>query len=100
HDPVEERSEPDGFLVDSLPVEYRAALVDVKKGQLSQPFPIPNPQTGFPKFVIVLVTDRMDGGEYTMADVRDKIRQQLTQERQFRRMMDQLRREAFVKITM
>lgn len=100
HDPVEERSEPDGFLVDSLPPEYRAALEDVKKGQLSQPFPIPNPQTGFPKFVVVLVTDRMDGGDYTMADVRDKIRQQLVQERQFRRMMDQLRREAFVKITM
>jgi peptidyl-prolyl cis-trans isomerase SurA len=100
HDPVEERSEPDGFLVDSLPPEYRAALADVKKGQLSQAFPIPNPQTGFPKFVIVLVTDRMDGGDFTVADVRDKIRQQLVQERQFRRMMDQLRREAFVKIAM
>src|ERR1035437_3582344 len=100
HDPVEERSEPDGFLVDSLPPEYRAALADVKKGQLSQPFPIPNPQTGFPKFVIVLVTDRMDGGDFTMADVRDKIRQQLVQEREFRRMMDQVRREAFVKIAM
>jgi parvulin-like peptidyl-prolyl isomerase len=100
HDPVEERSEPAGFLVDSLPSEYRAALEDVKKGQLSQPFPIPNPQTGFPKFGIVLVTDRMEGGDYTVADVRDKIREQLTQERQLRRMLDQLRREQFVKITM
>ena len=42
----------------------------------------------------------MDGGDYTVADVRDKIREQLVQERQFRRMLDQLRREQFVKITM
>ena len=46
------------------------------------------------------MTERNDGGDYTMADLRDKIRQQLVEEAQFRRMMDQLRREQFVKITM
>jgi peptidyl-prolyl cis-trans isomerase SurA len=100
HDPAEEKSEPDGFLVDSLPEEYRNALVDVKKGQLSRPFPIPNPRTGMPKFVVVLVTDRTEAGEYTMADVRDRIRQQLVEEGQFHRMIEQLRREQFVKIMM
>lgn len=100
HDPVEQRSEPDGFLVDSLPIEYREALVDVKKGQLSRPFPIPDPRTGMSKFVVVLVTDRADAGDFTMSDVRDKIRQQLTQEAQFRRMINELRREQFVRIMM
>jgi len=98
HDPIEERGEPDGFLVDSLPEEYRNALADVKKGQLSRPFSIPNPRTGMPKYVVVLVTDRTDAGEYTMSDVRDKIRQQLIEEAQFHRMIEQLRREQFVKI--
>jgi peptidyl-prolyl cis-trans isomerase SurA len=100
HDPSEEKSEPDGFLVDSLPEEYRNGLADVKKGQLSRPFQIPNPRTGMPKFVVVLVTDRTEAGDYTMADVRDKIKQQLIEEAQFHRMIEQLRREQFVKIMM
>jgi peptidyl-prolyl cis-trans isomerase SurA len=100
HDPVELKSMPDGYPLDSLPDEYRTALDGVKKGQLTQPFPIPNPQTGFPKVCIVLVTDRADAGEYSLADVRDKVRQQLIEERALRRMLDQLRREQFVKIMM
>jgi len=100
HDPAELRSLPDGYPVDSLPDEYKRAFDGVKKGQLTRPFPIPNPQTGFPKLGIALLTDRVDGGDYTVADVRDKIRQQLTEERQLRRMLDQLRREQFVRITM
>jgi peptidyl-prolyl cis-trans isomerase SurA len=98
HDPIEERGEPDGFLVDSLPEEYRAALADVKKGQLTQAFQIPNPRTGMPKYVVALVTDRTEAGEYTVADVRDKIRQQIIEEAQFHRMIEELRREQFVKI--
>jgi hypothetical protein len=35
-----------------------------------------------------------------VADVRDKIRQQLVEEGQFHRMIEQLRREQFVKIMM
>src|ERR1019366_4232867 len=100
HDPVELKSLPDASPLGSLPEEYRNAFDGVKKGQLTQPFPIPNPRTGTPKFVVVLVTDRADAGDYTIADVRDKVRQQLTEERQLRRMLDQLRREQFVKITM
>ncbi len=99
HDSDELRAWPDSPL-DSLPDEYRNGLDGVKKGQLSRPFPIPNPRTGMPKFVVLLLTDRVEGGDYTMADVRDKIRDQLTQERQLRRMLDQLRREQFVKIMM
>ncbi len=100
HDDTEERSEPDGFLVDSLPEEYRTALADVKKGQLSRAFAIPNPRTGMPKFVVVLVTDRTEAGDYSMSDVRDKIRQQIIEEAQFHRMIEQLRKEQFVKIMM
>jgi peptidyl-prolyl cis-trans isomerase SurA len=100
HDPAELKSQPLVPNDTTLPAEYRNAIEGVKKGQLTQPFQIPNPQTGFPKIVIVLITDRIDAGEYTVADVRDKIRQQLVEEGQFHRMIDQLRREQFVKIMM
>ena len=100
HDPAELKTVPLSPNDTTIPVEYRNAFEGVKKGQLTQPFQIPNPQTGFPKFVIVLITDRVDAGDLTVADVRDKIRQQLVEEGQFHRMIDQLRREQFVKIMM
>jgi len=65
-----------------------------------KPFEIPNPQTGFPKVVVLRVTERTEGGELTKADVRDRIRQQLQQEKQYRRMYDQLRKEQYVVIRM
>ena len=67
HDPAELKTVPLSPNDTTIPVEYRNAFEGVKKGQLTQPFQIPNPQTGFPKFVIVLITDRMDGGDFTMA---------------------------------
>lgn len=100
HDPAELKGVPEPYPIDSLPEEYRNGIADVKKGQLSQPFQIPNPQTGFPKWVVVLMTERADAGELSLADVRDKIRQQLLEERATRRMLDQLRKEQFVKIMM
>src|ERR1019366_5053842 len=93
HDPAELKTVPLSPNDTTIPVEYRNAFEGVRKGQLTQPFQIPNPQTGFPKFVIVLITDRVDAGDLTVADVRDKIRQQLVEEGQFHRMIDQLRRE-------
>jgi peptidyl-prolyl cis-trans isomerase SurA len=100
HDPDELKAWPLSPIDTTLPEEYRNAFADVKKGQLTRPFQIPNPRTGMPKYVVVLVTDRVEGGEFTVADLRDRIRQQLTEERQLRRMLDQLRREQFVKIAM
>jgi peptidyl-prolyl cis-trans isomerase SurA len=100
HDADETRIQSEIAIDSTMPQEYRDAIDGVKKGQLTRPFAIPNPRTGQPKYVVLFVTERNDGGDYTMADVRDKIRQQLVEEAQFRRMMDQLRREQFVKITM
>jgi peptidyl-prolyl cis-trans isomerase SurA len=100
HDPAELKSVPDGYPVDTLPPEYRAAMEGVKKGQLTRPFLIPNPQNGLSKVVIVLITDRVAGGDYTVADLRDKIRTQKQQEKAYRRMIDELRKEQFVRIMM
>jgi peptidyl-prolyl cis-trans isomerase SurA len=98
HDPAEEKSLLDGFPVDSLPATYQAALAGVNPQQFAGPFEIPDPRTGKPKFGVIEVTDRKPGGEYTVADWKDRIRQQLIQEKQIRRMLDQLRREQYVRV--
>jgi peptidyl-prolyl cis-trans isomerase SurA len=100
HDPDELKAWPLSPVDTMIPEEYRNGFQGVKKGQLAVPFTIPNPRTGMPKYVVLLVTDYEAAGDYTIADVRDKVRQQLTEERQLRRMLDQLRREQFVKIMM
>jgi len=100
HDNAELRGIPEGMPLDSLPDDYKKPIEGVKTGQWTQPFEIPNPRTGLPKIGILQVTERVEGGEYTQADLRDKIRAQLQQERQGRRMLDQLRKELFVAIRM
>ena len=100
HDPAEDKVIPEGFPVDSLPVTYRTAIEGVKQGQISAPFEIPNPRSGKPKFVVLQVTQRSAGGEYTVADLRDRIRTQLAEEKAYRRAIDQLRKEQFVSIRM
>jgi peptidyl-prolyl cis-trans isomerase SurA len=98
HDRAEEKSVPDGFPVDSLPEIYRNAMNGVAVRGYSKPFEIPDPRQGLPKIGIVQVTERSEGGDYTVADYKDRIRSQLTQEKQIRRMLDQLRRDQYVRI--
>lgn len=98
HDNSELKSFPDGYVVDSLPAEYQKAIAGLKKGQFTQPFEIPNPRSGKPKFVVIQITERSEGGDYTVTDMRDRIRSQLQQEKSIRRVLDQLRREQFVSI--
>jgi peptidyl-prolyl cis-trans isomerase SurA len=98
HDRAEEKSVPDGFPVDSLPEIYKNAMDGVAIRGFSKPFEIPDPRSGVAKIGIVQVTDRSEGGEFTVADYKDRIRSQLTQEKQIRRMLDQLRREQYVRV--
>lgn len=98
HDVAEEKSIPEGIAVDSLPDVYRTAMDGVPVRGLTAPFDIADARTGFPKICIVQVLERVEGGEYTVADYRDRIRQQLVQEKQIRRVLDQLRREQYVRI--
>jgi peptidyl-prolyl cis-trans isomerase SurA len=98
HDPAEEKTLLDGWAVDSLPEVYKVALKGVEAKQFSKPFEIPDPRAGHPKVGVVQVVERNEGGEYTVADVRTRIRSQLTQEKQIRRVLDQLRREQYVRM--
>ena len=100
HDNAELRGIPDGVPVDSLPEFYRKAIEGLKTGQWTEPFEIPDPRSGVPKWGVLLITDRVEGGEYSRADMRDRIRTQLQQEKQGRRMLNELRKAQFVSVRM
>jgi peptidyl-prolyl cis-trans isomerase SurA len=100
HDEAELRLMADPVPRDSLPEAYRTAIGGKKAGDFVGPFEIPNPQSGKVKIVILQLQTSEEGGEMKVADVRDRIRSQLSQEKTARRILDQLRKELYVSIRM
>jgi peptidyl-prolyl cis-trans isomerase SurA len=79
-----------------LPESYQEALRDVKAGEVVV-FPIAGP-TGAPKNVVLQLQSAAEGGEFTLADMRERIRDQLRQENSIRRLLDSLRRQTYVSV--
>ncbi|MDQ3996701.1 MAG: peptidyl-prolyl cis-trans isomerase, partial [Gemmatimonadota bacterium] len=79
-----------------LPDAYQQALRDVKVGDVVV-FPIPGP-TGTPKYVVLQLQTAAEGGEVTLADMRERIRDQLRQENSIRRLLDSLREQTYVSV--
>lgn len=95
-DEVENVLEP--FPRDSLPPSYRQAFEGKKSGEYAGPFAIEDRQRGVPKFVVAQVTEAIEAGEYTVEDLRDRIRSQLGQERGYRRLLEMLRKATYVAV--
>jgi peptidyl-prolyl cis-trans isomerase SurA len=98
HDTDEFEGSLEPFPREQLPESYRDAIGTRPKGDYVGPFPIADRSRGVPKFVVLHLTDVIDAGEYTVEEVRDRMRNQLSQERSFRRLIDQLKRETYVRI--
>ncbi|HEX2717034.1 MAG TPA: peptidylprolyl isomerase [Gemmatimonadaceae bacterium] len=98
HDPMELRGAFDPFEREKLPEEYGRAFEGRAAGSIVGPFRIEDRQRGAPKFVIVSLLTSVEGGDYTIADLRERIRDQLAQEKAMRRMLDQLRQATYVSI--
>jgi peptidyl-prolyl cis-trans isomerase SurA len=79
-----------------LPESYQQALRDVKPNDVVV-FQLASP-TGAPKFVVLQLLTAAEGGEFTLADMRDRIRDQLRQENSIRRLLDSLRRQTYVSV--
>jgi peptidyl-prolyl cis-trans isomerase SurA len=79
-----------------LPESYQQALRDVKVGEIVV-FPIPG-ATGAPKNVVLQLQSAAEGGEFTLSDMRERIRDQLRQENSIRRLLDSLRRQTYVSV--
>ena len=97
HDPLEETSILTPIPRDSaLPPSYKQAFEGKKAGEIVV-FPIAG-VSGQPKFVVAQLASVDEGGEFTLADLRERVRQQLAEEGSIRRFLDGLRKEFYVSI--
>lgn len=98
HDPAEERSILQPFDRAQLPASYATAFAGKGAGDIVDPFRIEDARNGVPKFVVAQIVTSVEGGETTIADLRGTIREQLSQERSIRRLLDALRKDVYVDI--
>jgi peptidyl-prolyl cis-trans isomerase SurA len=98
HDPSEESSIPQPFPQSQLPQEYQTAIAGHKANDILDPFVIVDKSRGTPKFFIVQIVTITAEHEPTVADWREKIRDQLSEEKAIRRYLDGLRKESYVSV--
>jgi peptidyl-prolyl cis-trans isomerase SurA len=98
HDPSEESSIPQPFPQSQLPQEYQTAIAGHKANDILDPFMIVDKTRNTPKFFVVQITSIAAEHEPTVADWREKIRDQLAEEKAIRRYLDGLRKESYVSI--
>ena len=94
----EERSMLTPFDRSQLPPAYATAFTGKSANTIVDPFPIEDRSNGVTKFVVAQLLTANEGGDYTVADLRTQIREQLQQERSIRRVLDELRRETYVSL--
>ncbi|MGQ0767262.1 MAG: foldase protein PrsA [Gemmatimonadota bacterium] len=81
-----------------LPEAYQKAFDGKDDDDFVEPFELEDRSRGVPKFVVAQLIDVASEGDYTIQDLRNQIRDQLSEEKSMRRMLDGLRRETFVRI--
>lgn len=81
-----------------LPESYQKAFDGKKNGDFISPFPVDDKQRGVPKFVIAQLVNVVAEGDYTVQDLRNQIRDQLSQEKSYRRLLDGLRKDTYVTV--
>ncbi|MEO6447548.1 MAG: peptidylprolyl isomerase [Gemmatimonadaceae bacterium] len=81
-----------------LPESYQTAFTDKNNGDFVAPFEVEDRQRGVPKFVVSQLVNVQTEGEFTVQDLRNQIRDQLSQEKSYRRLLDGLRKETYVSI--
>jgi peptidyl-prolyl cis-trans isomerase SurA len=81
-----------------LPEQYRNALEGKKLNEIVDAFAIPDPQSNSRKFVVAQVTFLDEAGTYTLTEYRDRIRDQLAEERKMRRLIDSLKKQTYVSV--
>ena len=93
----EETSILDPMARDSLPESYQRAFAGKAANDLVT-FEIPDPQRGMPKVVVAQLLSSTPGGEYTLKEMRELVRNRLAEEGGVRRYLDSLRNRSYVSI--
>ena len=98
HDPIEEKGSLQPFPRSELPPAYATAFTAAKSNEFVGPFRIEDPARGVPKFVVAQALEVDSGGEYTVAELRDRLRESLAEAKAIRRLIDTLKRETYVSV--
>lgn len=93
----EETSILDPMPRDSLPQPYQQAFAGKQPNDIVV-FEIPDPQRGIPKVVVAQLLTVKAGGDYTLKEMTDLIRNRLADEGGVRRYLDGLRKQFFVSV--
>ena len=93
----EETSILDPMPRDSLPEPYQRAFAGKSPNDIVT-FEIPDPQRGIPKVVVAQLLTVTPGGQYTLKEMRDLVRNRLAEEGGVRRYLDGLRKKSYVSI--
>lgn len=97
HDESEDKGSIEPFDRTQLPERYQKALEGKAKGDIAGPFEVPDPR-GTSKFFVLQVVSANDGGEYTLDEIRDRIREQRSQEKSIERLLGLLKKEIHVAV--
>jgi peptidyl-prolyl cis-trans isomerase SurA len=97
HDDTEER-EAAAVPLEKLPEVYKRGIIGADStARVLPPFALESPGGGR-KYAIVMVTERRAEGEVTYQDVRDRVKQILSEDLAIQRYVAQLRRATFVEV--
>lgn len=96
-----EDSRLDGVRVDriagAMGAAFAEALTGAQTGDVVGPFEVADPP-GLTSFVTIKVIRFRPQGDYDLAEVRDQIRDQLLQQKQYEALVEQLRQEVYVRL--
>jgi peptidyl-prolyl cis-trans isomerase SurA len=98
HDPIEEKGSLQPFPRSDLPPSYATAFAEGKPNEFVAPFRIEDAARGVPKFVVAQVIEADSGGEYTVAELREQLRESLAEAKAIRRLIDALKQETYVSV--
>jgi parvulin-like peptidyl-prolyl isomerase len=98
HDPIEEKGSLQPFPRSELPPSYSTAFANAKPNEFVAPFRIEDAARGVPKFVVAQLLEVDAGGEYTIAELRDRLRESLAEAKAIRRLIDTLKKETYVSV--
>lgn len=97
HDPSEEKAVLEPYLIDSLPESYRYAIGSLEANSVTDPFELQG-RGGDVKYAVLQIVTRTGYGEYSLSDVRQTLRRQLSLEKQSRVILDELRNKIYVSV--
>jgi peptidyl-prolyl cis-trans isomerase SurA len=80
-----------------IPPEYREPLASAKKGDIVGPFAFN--MRGDTAWVVLALVDDKPAGNWTFEEVKPQLEDQLTQQKQVDRVLDELRSKTYVQLT-